>query len=181
MRNKFVATLFLFFLITCFVLLPACTKKNHTAELSTQQLSEEAQQAAATPGEEEAVPATAAGEPPEGLDMFVDEDVYFAKKSSSLSPEAQEILIKKAAWLLDNPRVKVLIKGYSNDPGTAEYNLALGDWRARNVKTFLIQQGIDQTRLIAISFGREHPASTVNDEESAAKNRRVHFEIDSTY
>ena len=181
MRNKFVAILFLFFLISCFVLLLSCTPKNHSGELSTEQLSEE-EQAAATPGEEEALSEEAAASwPPEGLDMFVDEDVYFAKKSSALSPEAQERLIKKAMWLMDNPQVKVLIKGYSDDPGSAEYNLALGDWRARNVKTFLIQQGIDQTRLTPISFGREYPASTGNDEESAAKNRRVHFEIDSTY
>lgn len=180
MRNKFVTILFLFFLISCFVLLPACTSKNHTGELSTEHLSEEAEQAATTPGDEESLPA-AASEPPDGLDMFVDEDVYFAKKSSALSPEAQEILIKKAEWLMDNPQVNVFIKGFSDDPGSAEYNLALGDWRARNVKTFLIQQGIDQTRLIPISFGREYPASIGNGEESAAKNRRVHFEVESMY
>ena len=143
MRNKFVVIIFLFSLIVCFVLLPACAKKNHTAELSTEQLSEESQQAAAASGEEEALPAAAdASEPLEGLDMFVGEDVYFSKKSSALSPEAQETLIKKAMWLMDNPHVNVFIKGYSDDPGSAEYNLALGDWRARNVKTFLIQQGI---------------------------------------
>jgi peptidoglycan-associated lipoprotein len=109
---------------------------------------------------------------------FETEDIYFNPKSDSLNPEAQEILIRKAEWLTAYPEINVIIEGHTDEPGTAEYNFALGDRRAGMVKSFLIQQGIEPSRLTAISFGKERPTEPGQSEEVRAKNRRVHFMIE---
>jgi peptidoglycan-associated lipoprotein len=128
--------------------------------------------------EPEPLVASAEGELPEGWDILESEDIFFDKKSYSLLPEAQELLKKKAEWLLQNPDINVVIKGYSDEPGTNEYNIALGDRRAGSVKSFLIKMGIDPSRLAAVSYGREGLAETGSDEASKAENRRVHIVID---
>jgi len=79
---------------------------------------------------------------------------------------------------MEYPEIGVIIQGHTDEPGTAEYNFALGDRRAGNVKGFLIQQGIDPSRLTAVSFGKELPAEPGNSEAARAKNRRVHFVIE---
>lgn len=128
--------------------------------------------------EQEPVAASAEGELPEDWDILENEDIFFDKASSSLLPEAQALLKKKAEWLLQNPDINVVIKGYSDEPGTDEYNFALGDRRAGSVKSFLIQMGVDPSRLAAVSYGREGLAETGSDEASKTENRRVHIVID---
>ena len=122
--------------------------------------------------------ASAEGELPENWDILENEDIFFDEASSSLLPEAQAILKKKAEWLLQNPDINVVIKGYSDEPGTDEYNFALGVRRAGSAKSFLIQMGVDPSRLAAVSYGREGLAETAIDEASKAENRRVHIVID---
>ena len=109
---------------------------------------------------------------------FMYEDVYFKKGRYSLSPEAQEILKSKAAWLLNNPDLHVLLEGHTDERGSKEYNFALGDLRAGAVKTFLIRQGIKSPRLIAVSYGNERLIDTNNTEKGKEKNRRVHFVVE---
>ena len=110
--------------------------------------------------------------------MFENEDVYFEFDSIRLSPEAQEILTKKAAWLRKNPRTTVTIEGHCDDRGTNEYNLALGEGRAQSARAFLVDLGIKDSRLTTISYGEERPIATGQNEEDWAKNRRVHFVIE---
>jgi peptidoglycan-associated lipoprotein len=110
--------------------------------------------------------------------MFENEDVYFEFDSIRLSPEAQEILTKKAAWLRKNPRATVTIEGHCDDRGTNEYNLALGEGRAQSARAFLVDLGIKDSRLTTISYGEERPIATGQNEEDWAKNRRVHFVIE---
>ena len=109
---------------------------------------------------------------------FMYEDVYFQKGRYSLSSEAQEILKRKATWLMNNPDLDVLLEGHTNERGSKEYNFALGDLRAGAVKTFLIRQGIKSPRLIAVSYGNERPIDTSKTEKGKEKNRRVHFVVD---
>ena len=109
---------------------------------------------------------------------FMYEDVYFQKGRYSLSSEAQEILKRKATWLMNNPDLNVLLEGHTNERGSKEYNFALGDLRAGAVKTFLIRQGIKSPRLIAVSYGNERPIDTSKTEKGKEKNRRVHFVVD---
>ncbi len=109
---------------------------------------------------------------------FMYEDVYFNKGHYSLNSEAQEILKRKAAWLMKNPDLNVLVEGHTDERGSKEYNFALGDLRAGAVKSFLIRQGIESPRLIAVSYGNERPIDTSKTETGRAKNRRVHFVVE---
>lgn len=109
---------------------------------------------------------------------FMYEDVYFKKGRYSLDPEAQEILKRKAAWLLKNPELNVILEGHTDERGSKEYNFALGDQRAGAVKSFLIRQGIESPRLIAVSYGNERPIDKSKTEKGKEKNRRVHFVVE---
>ena len=109
---------------------------------------------------------------------FMYEDVYFEKGRYRLSSEAQAILNRKATWLMKNPNLNVLLEGHTDERGSKEYNFALGDLRAGAVKTFLIRQGIESPRLIAVSYGNERPIDTSKTEKDREKNRRVHFVVE---
>jgi len=112
------------------------------------------------------------------MNMFVNEDIYFSKGSYSLFSAAQEVLKKKARWLQKNPEPSVIIQGHTDEPGTAEYNLAFGARRGGEVKSFLIKMGILPSRLTVVSYGKECPLYKDRSEESKRKNRRVHFVIE---
>lgn len=109
---------------------------------------------------------------------FMYEDVYFKKGSYALTPEAKELLIRKAEWLHKYPEINVIIEGHTDERGSKEYNIAFGDRRAGAVKSFLIKEGVDRERLNAVSFGKEKPIDPRRTEAARAKNRRVHFVIE---
>jgi peptidoglycan-associated lipoprotein len=137
------------------------------------------QTAAAAGGPEASAPAPLpANELPEGWQAFVEKDIFFERDSDALSVDAITLLQQKAAWLLANPRVRVVIQGHSDENGTAEYNLALGDHRAGKVKSFLIGQGVASGRLAVVSYGREKPLVAGADEAAKTRNRRVHIAIE---
>ncbi len=108
-------------------------------------------------------------------DMVMQEDIYFEFDKSTLTPAAQDNLLRKAEWLRENPAATVTIEGHCDERGTNEYNLALGDRRAESAKAFLIDLGIDPSRLTTISYGEERPVDPRRTEEAWAKNRRDHF------
>lgn len=110
-------------------------------------------------------------------EMFENEDILFEFDSANLSVEAQEILRAKAEWLRENPRARVVIEGHCDERGTNEYNLALGDRRAFSAKSFLVDLGINDSRLTTISYGEERPIDSRPTEDAWAKNRRAHFVI----
>ncbi len=110
-------------------------------------------------------------------DWFLNEDIHFEYDKSTLLPEAQEILKRKAKWLERNPGVSVTIEGHCDERGTNEYNIALGDRRAQSAKNFLVSLGIAGSRLETISYGEEKPLDPAHNETAWAKNRRAHFLI----
>jgi peptidoglycan-associated lipoprotein len=110
--------------------------------------------------------------------MFENDDIYFEFDSIRLSPEAQEILTQKAAWLRKNSGARVTIEGHCDDRGTNEYNLALGEGRAQSARDFLVDLGIKESRLTVISYGEERPIARGQDEDAWARNRRAHFVIE---
>ena len=110
-------------------------------------------------------------------DMFENEDILFEFDSAKLSDEAQQILRNKAEWLRENSRAQVIIEGHCDERGTNEYNLALGDRRAFSAKSFLVDLGIDQSRLTTVSYGEERPLDLRSVEDASTKNRRAHFVI----
>ncbi len=187
MQNMFRISLILLLIITCFVFTASCAKKKVEPDLSFDEAAKQAEEARLEELErqlslEEERLAAAAEEAEREMiaarEMLMDEDVYFKKGISSLSPEAKEILMKKARWLQDNPDISVIIQGHSDEPGSAEFNLALGEKRAGKVKTFLIKLGISSSRLIPVSYGRERPVASGENKEKRSKNRRVHFVIE---
>ncbi len=120
----------------------------------------------------------AAGVPASERTAFENEDIYFAFDSAALSQEAQAVLRKKAAFLKAHPNVRVTIEGHCDERGTNEYNLALGEARAKAAKAFLVDLGIASERLATISYGEERPIVRGSTEEAWAKNRRAHFVIE---
>ena len=126
--------------------------------------------------EEVVVKEEVAVEPaPRTPDVVMQEDIYFEFDKSTLTPAAQDNLLRKAEWLRENPDATVTIEGHCDNRGTNEYNLALGDRRAESAKAFLVDLGIDASRLASISYGEERPVDPRNNEEAWAKNRRDHF------
>lgn len=109
---------------------------------------------------------------------FVNEMVYFAFDDASLDQQAQEVLREKAVWLRDNPDASVIIEGHTDERGTNAYNLALGERRAESVKSFLVNLGVDASRLTTISYGEERPIAFGQTEAAWAQNRRVAFVVE---
>ena len=99
--------------------------------------------------------------------------VFFAFDSSALSAEAQAALDTQVAWLKKHDDVNVIVQGHCDDRGTREYNLALGERRANAVKQYLVSQGIEESRISTISYGKERPAVLGNNEAAWAQNRRA--------
>jgi peptidoglycan-associated lipoprotein len=140
-----------------------------------------AQAAPAAPGQEmkpgEGVTAGgAAALSPGGAAVF-DKKVYFDFDRFDLTPDAMGALGELAAFLKANAGMQVRIEGNCDERGTNEYNLALGERRAKAAYDYLVSQGIEASRLATISYGEEKPVDPSQTEEAWAKNRRDEFVI----
>ena len=102
-------------------------------------------------------------------------DIYFDYDRFTVLEDQKATLNQDAAWLKANPGVKVTIEGHCDERGAAEYNLGLGERRARAVKEYLAAAGIAADRLATISYGKERPLVLGHDENACKWNRRVHF------
>lgn len=101
--------------------------------------------------------------------------VHFEYDSSTLTSETRKELAENADWIKNNPKATVQIEGHCDSRGSVEYNLALGERRAKSVKNYLTSLGIDSKRLTIISYGEEKPIAQGDSEEAYAKNRRANF------
>ena len=107
------------------------------------------------------------------VQTFTFEDVYFDFDRYSLTDAAQRILQQAVETLRANPTLRIRIEGHTCSIGTAEYNLALGDRRARSVMQYLVSNGIAADRLTTVSFGEENPKYDNSREETRRLNRRA--------
>ncbi|CAH0444076.1 peptidoglycan-associated lipoprotein Pal [Ralstonia syzygii] len=98
--------------------------------------------------------------------------VYFDFDSYTVKPEYQGLLTQHARYLQSHNQRKVLIQGNTDERGTSEYNLALGQKRAEAVRRALSSLGVSDSQMEAVSLGKEKPQATGHDEESWAQNRR---------
>jgi peptidoglycan-associated lipoprotein len=106
------------------------------------------------------------------------ETIYFDFDRSDLSQASRDILSKNAEVLLKvKPAAKIKIEGNCDERGSAEYNLALGERRAKSALQYLLTLGVKADRMSTISYGKEKPAVQGSDEEAWAKNRRAEFVI----
>jgi len=101
-------------------------------------------------------------------------DVFFDFDKYDIRPGDAKILDTDAAWLKSNNNL-VLIEGHCDERGTNEYNLALGERRAKSTMNYLVAQGVQASRITIISYGEERPTCTDHTEGCWAKNRRAHF------
>jgi peptidoglycan-associated lipoprotein len=102
-------------------------------------------------------------------------DIPFDFDKYTIRPDASKILDANARWLKANPNQLVLVEGHCDERGTNEYNLALGERRAKAAMSYLAAQGIPASRFTMISYGEERPLCTEHNESCWAKNRRAHF------
>ena len=98
---------------------------------------------------------------------------YFDFDTSEIKQEARDVLIAHARYLADNPREDVRLEGHADERGTKEYNLALGERRAKAVQRFLIVNGASRGQIETVSYGEEKPAVRGSSESAWAQNRRV--------
>ena len=115
-------------------------------------------------------------DPPKELPEYVP-SLFFDFDSWTLTDKGKHILELTAAQLRDNPKTSLLIEGHCDDRGSEEYNLILGDKRALAINDYLVNLGIPQDRLIAVSFGDTHPICFEDQESCHALNRRGYLVV----
>jgi peptidoglycan-associated lipoprotein len=101
--------------------------------------------------------------------------VFFEYDQARLTAEARRQLAENAEWIKNNPSFTIQIEGHTDERGSVEYNLALGERRAKSVKTFLEGLGVDSRRMTIISYGEEKPLETGSSESAWGRNRRANF------
>ncbi|PXF32542.1 hypothetical protein WH50_03850 [Pokkaliibacter plantistimulans] len=98
---------------------------------------------------------------------------YFDFDSSEIKPEYRDALSTHAQYIRSNPSVHVRLEGNTDEWGTREYNMALGERRAKAVAAFLMDQGVSASNIETISYGEEKPANPASNKDAWAENRRV--------
>ena len=107
----------------------------------------------------------------------LEQRIHFALDRSDLSFEARAALSEKAEILKGSPNLTLRIDGHADDRGSDEYNLALSQRRAAEAKRFMMQQGVDGSRLVTVGHGEEEPIDRSNGESAWAMNRRADFQV----
>lgn len=103
--------------------------------------------------------------------------IHFDFDSNLLTKEARALLAQDAELMKSHSSAKVQIEGHCDNRGGIQYNIALGERRARSVKKYLEDLGVPASHLTTISYGKERPLVPGNDEEAYAKNRRANFVV----
>ena len=116
--------------------------------------------------------------PAQAASELMFENVYFDFDKSDLRQDARDVLSKNAEVILKSlAGIKIQISGHSDERGSAEYNLALGEHRAKSVQKYLTTLGVKAADISVVSYGEEKPAVIGNDEAAWSKNRRAEFSI----
>ena len=103
--------------------------------------------------------------------------VYFDYDQAAIRDDQKATLDAKVPLFQSNPDMRIRVAGNTDNRGSDEYNLALGQRRAAEVKRYLVARGIDEARIDVVSFGEERPAVAADTEDAWGKNRRDEFEI----
>jgi peptidoglycan-associated lipoprotein len=117
--------------------------------------------------------------PQQGAEALQNElqKIYFNFDSATLSDDARNTLSKNAEMLAKNSSLKIRIEGNCDERGSDDYNMALGERRAKAARDYLVNLGVQPDRLSVISYGEEKPVDPGHDEAAWAKNRRDEFVI----
>lgn len=109
----------------------------------------------------------------EDLVANVGDRVFFDFDRSNIRADQRPVLERQAQWMGRHPQVQVLVEGHTDERGTREYNLALGQRRANATRDALVAGGVNGSRISTISFGKDQPAALGSDESAWAQNRRA--------
>ncbi len=164
-----------------------CAKKAVTTPVEQEAPKEAAQKAAPveqTPMKAEE-PVMAKAEPKKVETMPVKEvteakssqfgNIHFDFDKYTIREDAKPTLKSIADWLIKNKDAKMILEGHCDDRGTNEYNLALGEKRAKSARDYIVSAGVTKNRLDTISYGEEKPLCKEQTEDCYQKNRRVQF------
>ncbi len=153
----------------------------YVAAAQQQEVEKEEAQIAVEKDADESVEApkavTIISAPPEESETAISEMgmVYFAFDKSDITPEFEEVIQKNYEWIAANPDMQIQLEGHCDERGTNEYNLALGERRAKAVFDYLVGLGASPSQFTMVSFGEERPAVSGSNEAAWGKNRRVEF------
>ncbi|MFA5321825.1 MAG: peptidoglycan-associated lipoprotein Pal [Smithella sp.] len=104
-------------------------------------------------------------------------DIFFDFDSFSIRPDARDTIKANADYFMRHRISSIVIEGHCDERGTAEYNMALGERRARETKQYLTNLGIKESLIKTVSFGEERPLDPASNDEAWTKNRRAHFVV----
>lgn len=110
-------------------------------------------------------------------EIFTNQDIHYDYDRYDLRGDAKQILNDKAGYMQSHPELNVIVEGHCDERGSASYNLALGEKRARAAAAYLQAMGISSARMETVTYGKEKPLMQGHTEEAYAANRRAHFVI----
>ena len=168
--------------ILCFgLIMIGCPKKTAMKEepsVQKEAAKAEAERAKETKAKEQFEKSLVAEKTPgiagEVFESSLLKDIHFDFDKYDIRPGDAALLKENAALLNKYPNVKVQMEGHCDERGTVEYNLALGERRANQAKSYLVSLGISPARISTISYGKEKPLDPGHNEAAWAKNRRAH-------
>jgi peptidoglycan-associated lipoprotein len=153
-------------------LLAGCPKRPEVEEGKPGAMGAEKVAKPAEPGKEQPVAPPGPGAQTVETPL---KDIFFDFDKSVLREDAKKTLNENIQWLKANAQIRIVIEGHCDERGTNEYNLALGERRAKAVRDYLVAGGIDAKRISTISYGEERPFVLGHDESAWKFNRRAHF------
>tara|TARA_Y100001933_G_C18715065_1_gene444915 strand:- start:138 stop:644 length:507 start_codon:yes stop_codon:yes gene_type:complete len=109
----------------------------------------------------------------EFFNSSIGDTILFNVDESTLRNQAINVLNDQANWLKENQSLPITIEGHADEQGTREYNLALGARRATAVRNYLVSQGVDETLLSIVTYGKERPIEVCSEEKCWQQNRRA--------
>jgi peptidoglycan-associated lipoprotein len=159
------------------IVFAGCSKKTTTIETTPEPVVQAEPEPVPEPQPEEEVVFETVDMDAALRDIFT--PIYFEYDKFTLSPEALEQLGQAASFLSEHEQVRFLLEGHADERGTDEYNFGLAENRSRTVKEYLVNYGIDASRLEYTSYGRERLAfpNCGGDDECHSKNRRVEWKL----
>lgn len=175
-------------LFSVVLLLSGCPKRAELTGTEVTPTPPAAPSARATQSEEVVKPSTPIQEPPAkgapsakqpamaGKESPL-KDIFFDFDKSTIRGDAKASLKEDLQWLNANSTAQITIEGHCDERGTSEYNLGLGERRAKAIRDYLVAAGIDAKRIKTVSFGKERPFALGHDEAAWKWNRRAHFVV----
>ncbi len=172
-KSSFLSIFSLFLLISCQNMLKNDKMSKKNDKSIENQVVEEDYQTIANEEQEKAINQQIEKNQALQKVIEVQDRVLFDYDSFQISDEAAKILEVQLDWLKNNPKIRITIEGHCDERGTREYNIALGEKRANIVKKYFENNGIENSRMKVVSFGKEKPAFFGTSDDVNAKNRRA--------